>query len=126
MREPLRDKERLIHIVDTIDTILARAEGMTYDSLIAYKIQFGGIVYYTMIIGEASYKLSQAFVVAHPEVPWQDISDMRHHLVHGYYQVDAQILWSAIQHDLKPLREQVNNLLVSINWDEWEQTKLDI
>ena len=126
MREPLRDKERLIHIVDTIDTILARAEGMTYDSLIAYKIQFGGIVYYTMIIGEASYKLSRAFVVAHPEVPWQDISDMRHHLVHGYYQVDAQILWSVIQHDLKPLREQVNNLLVSINWDEWEQTKLDI
>ena len=96
MREPLRDKERLNHILEAINTILERAEGMTYDALIADKIQFGGIVYYTMIIGEASYNLSRSFVAAHPEVPWQDITDMRHHLVHGYYQVDASIVFSGL------------------------------
>ena len=45
MREPIRDKERLNHILEAIDTILERTEGMTYDALISDKIQFGGIVY---------------------------------------------------------------------------------
>lgn len=121
MREPIRDKERLNHILEAIDTILERTKSMTYDALISDKIQFGGIVYYTMIIGEASYKLSRAFVAAYPEVPWQDIADMRHHLVHGYYQVDATILWSVIQHDLPSLKAQVEQLLSSVNWNEWEK-----
>lgn len=125
MIEPIRDKERLNHILEAIDTILERTEGMTYDALISDKIQFGGIVYYTMIIGEASYKLSRAFVAAHPEVPWQDIADMRHHLVHGCYQVDATVLWPVIQYELQPLKAQVEQLLSSINWDEWEKQNIE-
>ena len=54
MREPIRDKERLQHILDAINTILLRVEGMTLEALMADKIVFGGVVYYTMIIGEAS------------------------------------------------------------------------
>ena len=121
MREPPRDKERLIHIIESIDTILQRVETMTLDTLTADKIILGGITYYTMIIGEASYKLSRAFVAEHPEVPWQDIADMRHHIVHGYYQVDARILWDIIQNDLRPLKSQVENILKDTDWEEWEQ-----
>lgn len=126
MREPLRDKERLSHILEAINIILERTESLTYDSLITDKILFGGIVYYTMIIGEASYKLSRAFVAAHPEVPWQDITDMRHHLVHGYYQVDAPIIWDVIQHDLQPLKEQVEHFLSTIDWNEWGKKEFDL
>ena len=50
MREPIRDKHRLLHILDAINTILERTKSMTYEELVSDKIQFGGIVYYTMII----------------------------------------------------------------------------
>ena len=89
MREAIRDRERLLHIIDAINTILDRAKGMSFETLTADKIVFGGIVYYTMIIGEASYKLTHAFTSRHPEVPWHSITSMRHHIVHGYYQVDT-------------------------------------
>ena len=79
MREPIRDKHRLLHIQDAINTILERTEGMTYDALVSDKIQFGGIVYYTMIIGEASYKLSREFVKTFPEVEW-DVIDLDEHI----------------------------------------------
>ena len=121
MREPIRDKGRLEHIVKAIDTIVERADGLTYDSLVADKILFGGMVYYTMIIGEAAYKLSRAFVAAHPKINWQEIADMRHHLVHGYYQVDSTIVWEVIQHNLKPLREEIVRYLSEIDWEEWEK-----
>ena len=121
MREPIRDKERLQHIIDAINTILIRVEGMNLEALTADKIVFGGIVYYTMIIGEATYKLTHAFTSRHPEVPWQSIISMRHHIVHGYYQVDARILWDIIQNDLRPLKAQVEKILSETDWDEWQQ-----
>ena len=121
MREPLKDKNRLEHMISAIDTILERTNGLSYDDFVSDKILFGGIVYHTMIIGEAAYKLSEAFVSAHPQVPWRDIADMRHHLVHGYYQVDPEIVWSVIQNDLLPLHEHVVGYINEIDWQEWEK-----
>ena len=121
MREPLRDKNRLEHMLDALDIIQKRTSGMTFEELSADKVLFGGIVYYTMVIGEAAYKISKDFVAAHTEIPWQDIADMRHHLVHGYYQVDPSIVWDVIQHDLEPLRKQIERLLKETNWEEWEK-----
>ena len=121
MREQPKDRNRLLHIVDAIDIILERSNGMARDDLTADKLLFGGIVYYTMIIGEAVYNLTKALCRAHPETPWQMIAKMRHNLAHGYYQVDPDIVWSVIQNDLKPLREQVAGYLANTDWDEWEK-----
>ena len=121
MREPLRDKNRLEHILDAIDIICQRTSGMSYEEFTADKVVYGGIVYYTMVIGEAAYKLSREFVASHMEVAWQTIADMRHHLVHGYYQVDSRIVWDVIQHDLAPLRNQISKLLAETDWEQWKK-----
>ena len=94
---------------------------MTYESLTEDKILFARIVYYTMIIGEASYKLSRAFVANHPQLEWKVIANMRHHLVHGYYQVHAKDIWSVIQNDLAPLKVQIEKLLAETDWQQWER-----
>ena len=125
MREPLRDKHRLLHIQDAINTILERTGDMTYDALISDKIQFGGIVYFTMIIGEASYKLSREFVKTYSQVEWDVIANMRHHIVHGYYQVNPKDVWSVIQNDLRPLKAQIENLLSTIDRNKWEKKNID-
>ena len=121
MREAIRDRERLLHIINAIDTILDKVEGMTFEALKADRIVFGGIAYYTMIIGEASYKLTWNFIEKHPDIPWQSIADMRHHIVHGYYQIDVRILWNVIQNDLRPLKSEIEKILAETNWKEWEQ-----
>ena len=48
MRERIKDKNRLQHIIDSIDTILQRTEGLTYEVFSSDRILFGGIVYYTL------------------------------------------------------------------------------
>ena len=121
MREPIRDKGRLLHIIDAIDTILERTKEMTYEDLVADKVIFGGIVYYTMIIGEASYKLSRLFKDTFTDTNWDVIANMRHHIVHGYYQVNPTDVWYVIQNDLQPLKEQVEKILTDTNWGEWEK-----
>lgn len=123
MRERIKDKNRLQHIIDSIDIILQRTEGLTYEVFSSDRILFGGIIYYTLIIGEAAYKLTKPLIESNPQVNWQEIADMRHHLVHGYYQVDSTIVWAVVQKDLKPLREQVSLILANTDWEQWEQTE---
>lgn len=94
-------------MLDAIKVIQDRTSGMTLDSLMEDKIVYGGIVYYTMIIGEAAYMLTKEFKDAHPATPWRQIEGMRHHIVHGYFQVREDMLWNVIQKDLQPLKEQL-------------------
>ena len=46
---------------------------------------------------------------------------MRHNLVHGYYQVDPDVVWSVLQDDLLPLHEQVTCYIAETDWEEWEK-----
>ena len=107
MREAIKDINRLAHMLDAIKVIQDRTSGMTLDSLMEDKIVYGGIVYYTMIFGEAAYMLAKEFKDAHPATPWRQIEGMRHHIVHGYFQVREDMLWNVIQKDLQPLKEQL-------------------
>ena len=121
MREPIRDKGRLLHIIDAIGHVLKFTAGKSFDDLSKNTIEYYGIIKCIEIVGEATYKLSSQFKDAHPETPWRVIEKMRHVLVHGYYQVNPEDVYSVIQNDLNPLLEQVSRYLYETNWDEWEQ-----
>ena len=126
MREQIRDRERLEHIVEAIDRILDFADGRTKEDLEADNLKYYGIVKNIEIISEASYKLTQVFCRRHPETPWEFITKMRHVLVHDYYQINSKEVWKVINEDLKPLREQVSRYLVETDWDEWEKNEAAI
>lgn len=126
MREPVRDHERLEHILEAIDRILTFAKGKSHEELRADKMQFYGIVKNIEIIGEAAYKLTKAFRKEHLETPWDDVVKMRHVLIHDYYQIDEDAVYYVIEDNLGPLREQVSRYLNETNWDEWEKNEIVI
>ena len=72
MREPVRDRERLEHVLEAIERILTYTEGKTKEALVADKILFYGLVKNIEIVGEAAYKLTKAFRKEHPDTPWDD------------------------------------------------------
>lgn len=121
MREPVRDRERLEHIIEAIDRILTFTEGKKTDEWKADKMQYYGIVKNIEIIGEAAYKLTKIFRNEHSETPWDDIVKMRHILIHDYYQINDDAVVYVIEDNLQPLREQVSRYLSETNWDEWNQ-----
>ncbi|MCS6923081.1 MAG: DUF86 domain-containing protein [Fimbriimonadales bacterium] len=63
------------------------------------------------IIGEAAYRVSEQTQLQYPQIPWADIIGMRHRLVHGYYDIDLDVVWSTIQHDLQPLISELEVIL---------------
>jgi uncharacterized protein with HEPN domain len=46
------------------------------------------------VIGEAAGKVSAGLRTAHPEIPWREITGMRHRLIHDYAEVRLDLVWS--------------------------------
>lgn len=111
MREPVKDPARLEHMQDAIGRILDFVKGKTKDELQNDSILYYAVVKNIEIIGEAAYMLTPEFKDAHPNTQWKIIVGMRHFLVHGYYEVDAEEVWNVVEKDLQPLKEQIENYL---------------
>lgn len=43
------------------------------------------------------------FLASCPDVPWQEIKAMRNHIAHGYFDIDADFVFSVIKNDLDSL-----------------------
>ena len=59
MREQVRNKNRLEHMLEYIEKAQEAAEGYSFDQFCNDPIRFAAISYYTMIIGEAAYMLTK-------------------------------------------------------------------
>ena len=69
------------------------------------------VVHYLQIIGEAANRISPQLRELHPEIPWGQIIGTRHVLVHGYFDIDLDIVWTAIDINLPDLKNQVIKVL---------------
>ena len=110
MREQIRDKGRLEHILKATDFILRHTKGITFEEFDADELRYFAVIKNLEIIGEASYKLTKEFIAAHPEIKWKLIIGLRHVLVHGYYQIENILAWEIVQKDLVPLQKQIKEI----------------
>lgn len=62
------------------------------------------------IIGEATKRLPTAFREAYPDIPWKAMAGMRDRMIHGYDDINLQIVWDSVKHEIpriKPLIQQI-------------------
>ena len=45
------------------------------------------------VMGEAAGRVSRSLTDAHPEIPWREITGIRHKLIHDYFEVDLDVVW---------------------------------
>jgi uncharacterized protein with HEPN domain len=63
------------------------------------------------IIGEAAKKLSEQTKSQQAHVQWKQIAGMRDRLIHNYFGVNLEIVWTVIEKDLPILRKATDELL---------------
>ncbi len=63
------------------------------------------------IIGEAAARMPEPVQERHPLVPWSNLAEMRHVLIHEYHSVDPVILWRTVRNDLPPLEAMLGAVL---------------
>ena len=105
-----RDRLFVSHVLDAIAAIESfTAEGRLY-FLSDLKTQ-SAVVRQIEIIGEAVKNLSAELVASETAVPWRLIAGTRDRLIHGYFKIDLDAVWSMIEQDLPPLKENTRRIL---------------
>jgi uncharacterized protein with HEPN domain len=66
------------------------------------------------IIGEAARALPPEVRTLAPEIPWPKIIGMRNILVHGYFEIDTDIVWQAVTNDVPVLKPAIASLLALV------------
>jgi len=63
------------------------------------------------IIGEAAGKISIEVRSQCSAIPWQDIGGMRNRLIHAYFDIDLDVIWSTVTKDLPLLKTELEKIL---------------
>jgi uncharacterized protein with HEPN domain len=104
------DLERLYDILEAVERIeeqAARGRAVFADD----ELVQSAVIRWVEIIGEATRGLTDELRQAHPEVPWRQMVAMRNVLVHGYFDVDVDLVWSVAQSDLPKLGAQIRAIV---------------
>jgi uncharacterized protein with HEPN domain len=67
------------------------------------------------IIGEASRSLLERLRDQHPEVSWKQISAFRNFVIHVYWDIKLERIWSIVETDLPALRPQIEAILAGLD-----------
>lgn len=65
------------------------------------------------LIGEAATHVSEETRSRHPNVPWRQIIAQRHVLIHGYGDVDDDLVWNLVQRDIPKLAANLAEIVGS-------------
>lgn len=102
---------RILHIVDAIAENRDYIKSMSYEAFCHDTKTLKAIVWNLMTIGEAARHIPPDIVKAYPEIPRPQIRGMRNNIVHGYDQVDTEIVWRVMQDELPPLLSVFERIL---------------
>jgi uncharacterized protein with HEPN domain len=109
------DAIRLRHMLDAVREVQGFAASRSRPDLDHDRLLLLALVKDIEIIGEAATRVSADTRVEWPDIPWLDIVTMRHRLVHGYFDIDLDIVWSTVTEDLPPLAAQLEKALASVS-----------
>ena len=98
-----RDRDALTQMLRYSETAVGLLGERDAAAVTAEPRTFFALSYVMQIVGEAASRVSAVVRTEFPEIPWRQVVGMRHHLVHGYEDIDAAILVSTVRQDLPRL-----------------------
>ena len=98
---------RLRHMLDSAQEAVSLAKGRRRQDLDEDRMLNLSLVRLLEIVGEVASHVPDEVRAANPEIPWSQIVGLRNRLIHGYDEVDFDVLWQIVSQDLPPLIESL-------------------
>ena len=110
MRSPAELLRDILDAIERVERYAARGrQAFDRDELIQT-----WVVHHIEIIGEAASRLGRDFHDAHSEIAWPQVIAMRNVLVHEYFGIDLDEVWTTVARDLPDLKAKIELLLATV------------
>lgn len=105
------DRVSLVDMLIYAKEAVALSSGTSLDEVVKNRVMQLALQKLVEIVGEAANRVSEETQQKHTVILWPQIIGLRNRLVHGYDDVNLDILWKIIQNDLPPLIEQLEAIV---------------
>jgi uncharacterized protein with HEPN domain len=103
--------DRLRDIIRAAELAEQHAAGLDARALASADRQRDAALLQIAVIGEAASNLPTDIRSLAPEIPWTRVKGMRHHIIHGYWQIDLVTVALTIEKRLGPLKASAARLI---------------
>jgi uncharacterized protein with HEPN domain len=118
MSRKKEDPLRLRHMIEFAEKAIKLAKGRRRRDIEQDEQLAMSLARAIEIAGEAASRVSAETRKQARQIPWAKIVGMRNRLIHGYDQIDHDVLWSTVRNDLRPLIREIRKLLASLSDEE--------
>ncbi len=105
------DMIRLKHMLDAAKKAVIFCDGKQRDALDQDEQLALALTRLLEIIGEAANGVSKEYQESHSGILWREIAGTRNRLIHGYFDVDFNVVWEIVEKDLPQLINQLKALV---------------
>lgn len=105
------NKVYLEHIIDAINNIEKFIGNMDKGKFIHNTLVNSAVMRQLEIIGEAVKHLPAEFRKKHKDILWKDIAGLRDKLIHDYFGVDVELVWTICKKEIPDFKEKIIKIL---------------
>jgi uncharacterized protein with HEPN domain len=106
-----RDQDYLSDIQEAIQRIAVYTAGLNYGQFMQDNKTQDAVVRNLEIIGEATKNLSSHLRTTHPQISWKDLAGLRDKMIHHYFGINYEIVWTITTEELPGLLSRIQDVL---------------
>ena len=104
------DTTRLSHMLEAAEKAVAFTRNRTRADLDSDEQLTLALTRLLEIVGEAAAAVTEPVRREQARIPWRAMIGTRNRLIHGYFDVDKDIVWRIVSHDLPHLVDELRRL----------------
>jgi uncharacterized protein with HEPN domain len=106
-----RERLYLADMLEACDDVGEFVRDIDFEQFTQSKLVKSAVLQKLIVIGEAAARLPAEFTVRYDDVEWAEIAAFRNRLVHGYFNVEWSIVWTAATEEVPLLRQHLVTII---------------
>nr|WP_223965675.1 DUF86 domain-containing protein [Thermus thermophilus] len=101
-------------MLESLEKIDRYTAGLTFERFAQDDRTVDAVVRNLEVIGEAARQIPSEVRERYPEVPWRRVIGLRNVVVHEYFAVDVEIVWTVVRQSLPELKEALRRMMAEL------------
>ena len=102
----------LMEILEAIEKIERYIDSLSFEDFVKNEMVVDAVIRNLEIVGEAARNIPEEVRSKYSNIPWKRVVGFRNIVIHGYFDVDLEIVWVIAKERLPELKPQIKRMLM--------------